>query len=66
LTRNPIDAERQRHVVANVILKFGDALDASGRHADALTQFDLAARVAGQQGLRDIEDAARGRLTGQR
>lgn len=66
LTRNPIAAELQRHVVANVILKFGDALDASGRPADARTQFDLAARVAKQQGLREIEDAARQRLSGQR
>jgi hypothetical protein len=63
LTRNPTAAQVQRHLVAAAVLKFGDALEASGRGADARLQFDLAAKLARQDGQRDVEDAARQRMS---
>jgi hypothetical protein len=62
LTRDAADARQQAGVVAAVVLKFGDALEQSGRVDDARAQFGLAARIARQQGQRDIEEAAQQRL----
>jgi hypothetical protein len=49
-------------IVVPAILKFGDALDAAGETAAARTQYELAARMADQTGLRDVAADARQRL----
>lgn len=47
--------------VALVVLKFGDALARTGRRDLAAAQYDLAARIARQAGLADVEALARDR-----
>jgi tetratricopeptide (TPR) repeat protein len=47
--------------VALVVLKFGDALGRAGQPESAASQYDLAARIARQHGLGDIETQARAR-----
>jgi hypothetical protein len=49
-------------VVIPAILRFGDALERTGHAAEARGQFELAVRMAGQTGLRDLEATARARL----
>ena len=48
--------------VVPVVLKFGDALARGGHVDEARSQFELAAAMARQAGLADLEAAARGRL----
>ena len=48
--------------VIPVVVKFGDALSRSGQPDAARSQFELAATMARQTGLADLERLARARL----
>ena len=48
--------------VVPAVLRFGDALASVGETTQARTQYDLAIRMSGQTGLRELESAARQRL----
>jgi hypothetical protein len=62
-----VERQSRMHLAAGdvvpVVLKFGDALARSGRAQDARLQYDLAVRMTQQAGLRDLEQAARQRLS---
>jgi hypothetical protein len=57
----PDSARRNPETAARVILKFGDALEQSGRAADARSQFELATAIADRAGLSDLASEARAR-----
>ena len=50
-------------IVIPAIIKFGEALDKTGHHAEARSQFDLAIQMAQQTGLRELETRARTHTT---
>ena len=63
VTTTSLDARPAPGEIVPAVIKFADALAANGRTAAAATQYDVAARMARQTGLVDLERIARQRLT---
>lgn len=51
-------ASHEPATVARAVFNFGEALAATGHHAEARAQFELAQRLAHQAGIADVEQAA--------
>ena len=62
VTRATADQRPAPGEVVPAVIKFADALAANGRASDAAAQYDVAARMAHQTGLADLERVARERL----
>jgi tetratricopeptide (TPR) repeat protein len=59
VVQQPHEAQPPPREVALVVVKFADALARTGQHDAATKQYDLAARIAHETGLPDIEALAR-------
>ncbi len=59
VVQQPKDTQPTPREVALVLIKFADALNATGQHDDATKQYTLAEKIAAQAGLTDVEALAR-------
>ncbi len=59
VVEQPKDTQPPPREVALVLIKFADALNATGQHDDATKQYTLAEKIAAQAGLSDVEALAR-------
>jgi hypothetical protein len=63
VVRQPRETRPEARQVALVVMKFADALARTGERRLAASQYDLAARIAHQTGLAEIEAQARQRAS---